>query len=688
MSAKSKSELQARIDDVFLKVTSSTGEADLVNVAKVFWPLLDNRVSIVDLAGVYTMSVSGAESQILDLITFADFFHGIARVKFSSGANFSERLLDELGKAHEVKIRSDLPIFDEIMDKLVVKVLLKYDLPLRRAFSSFAGQSINIGGGMTWEEVVKLGVGMEISGFTSFAGAHSLIPNILSLHKCETLARDTMSRFPVLGAAASQNSALLYPQFQILLCFAATEALASRTKSLGSSKFATKRFDAENKPMEQVLSDLIRDLGIDRSVNKPIEGDMMLESLNSPSRSIPRGRSGDMGNTHAGSTLSVPGTVVLPSQNRPENQYTGTLSHSRHAQLMRMENLFEEIESKVLGMLDPGSDVLAMMSLPNDIVDAKSRLTSKPVVIGDAVPVPAICPEPVEQLLQASLAHHNLGSFEEALKFIEAARMQLEDLSLKAATTRKMRSTTGAADDEGEDKAGDDEGAVEAKVDQDAPIPDGETAAVTAEFEADDSDLPPRDDIPLDIDMYITLCKGNVYQSCGDDEQSLLHYLDGLDRAKAKEDKDWEIVCLNSIGMLAYYSLRYDVALLCFAAVAAYRSGAYGDESADTATAVNNEACCLFCMNQKGDARLRFEKAWSTMCKVLGHRAPRSVTSWKNLEKARRAHAAIKDTAATVAMRPDIDSLLTGGNIVINALAPAVEGGKKKGGGKKGKKKK
>ena len=76
------------------------------------------------------------------------------------------------------------------------------------------------------------------------------------------------------------------------------------------------------------------------------------------------------------------------------------------------------------------------------------------------------------------------------------------------------------------------------------------------------------------------------------------------------------------------------------------------------------------------------------MCKVLGHRAPRSVTSWKNLEKARRAHAAIKDTAATVAMRPDINNLLTGGNIVINALGPPVEGGKKKGGkkGKKGKK--
>jgi hypothetical protein len=595
MSAPTKAELAARIDEVFLKVTSSTGVADLVNVAKIFWPLLDNKVSIVDLAGVFTMSVNGSDTNALDLITFADFFNGIARVKYTSGANFTEKLLDDLSKAYTVKIRSDLPVFEKIMDKMVVKILLKYDLPLRRAFSGFAGQSINIGGGMTWEEVVKLGVGMEVSGFTSMAGSYSLIPNILSLHKCETLARDVLSRFPVLCSSLSQNSSLLYPQFQLLLCFTAVESLAARAKSLGNlnSKFATKKFDPENKPLDQVLGDLIRDLGIDRSANKPMEGDMMLDSLNSPSRSLPQGRGGGDQGSRAGSTISIPGTVVLPSQQRPENLYTGTLSHSRHAQLMRMENLFEEIESKVLGMLDPGSDVLAMITLPNDdTVDVRSRLSSKPVVIGDAVPVPAICPEPVEQLLQASLAHHNLGSFEEALKFIEAARMQLEDLSLRAADSRAdfgSLSAAGEGEGEGENKDGENDGGAEKPAAEEGAAADMDNAdAGSVSVENN------RDDIPLDLDMYITLCKGNVYQSCGDDEQSLLHYLDGLDRAKAKGDKDWEIVCLNSIGMLAYYSLRYDVALLCFAAVAAYRTGAYGDESADTATAVNNEACCMY----------------------------------------------------------------------------------------------
>jgi hypothetical protein len=43
------------------------------------------------------------------------------------------------------------------------------------------------------------------------------------------------------------------------------------------------------------------------------------------------------------------------------------------------------------------------------VLETKVRLPSKPVVIGDALPVPAQCPDSVEQLLEASLAHHNLG---------------------------------------------------------------------------------------------------------------------------------------------------------------------------------------------------------------------------------------------------------------------------------------
>ena len=62
-----------------------------------------------------------------------------------------------------------------------MRVLLKFDMPLRRAFSNFAGRDITVGGGLTWDEVKRLNIGMEIEGFTSFAGAHSLIPSSLSM---------------------------------------------------------------------------------------------------------------------------------------------------------------------------------------------------------------------------------------------------------------------------------------------------------------------------------------------------------------------------------------------------------------------------------------------------------------------------------------------------------------------------
>lgn len=76
--------------------------------------------------------------------------------------------------------------------------------------------------------------------------------------------------------------------------------------------------------------------------------------------------------------------------------------------------------------------------------ETKVRLPSKPVVIGDALPVPAQCPDSVEQLLEASLAHHNLGSFEDSLKFLEAARIQLADIEARAAEAEGRARPTSA----------------------------------------------------------------------------------------------------------------------------------------------------------------------------------------------------------------------------------------------------
>ena len=76
------------------------------------------------------------------------------------------------------------------------------------------------------------------------------------------------------------------------------------------------------------------------------------------------------------------------------------------------------------------------------------------------------------------------------------------------------------------------------------------------------------------------------------------------------------------------------------------------------------------------------------MCKILGHRAPRAIAVWKNLEKARRLGALGKAQSADISsLRPDADRLIIGGSFQINAMGPPVENKKKKGGKKGGKKK-
>ena len=173
-----------------------------------------------------------------------------------------------------------------------------------------------------------------------------------------------------------------------------------------------------------------------------------------------------------------------------------------------------------------------------------------------------------------------------------------------------------------------------------------------------------------------------------------MEYMAGWRRAKEVKDRDWEHIFVNSMGSLAYYSIRYDIALLCFHAVVQFRNAEYGQESADTATALNNEGCCLYGMVHRGEARLRFEKAWMVDCKVLGHRAPRTVLIWQNLDKARRSVVAADPKSQTeemkerVNMRSDADMLLIGGKFTIKAMAPPNGKSKKKGkgggGGKKG----
>lgn len=315
----------------------------------------------------------------------------------------------------------------------------------------------------------------------------------------------------------------------------------SKKEKISESGYAKKEVDIRNRPLVDSLLELFREIGISKQTEQ-IEvanpnlytidntNQVLMEMKNRMMRSSGGGgggrRGGGDGGGHEHNLFT--GTVIAPSSHKPQSLHSSSLQHSRQAMMLRMEYLFDEVETRVMEITPPESEVILMISTnpKDDVDDNKIKLSSKPVVIADALPVPSQCPDSVEQLLEASLAHHNLGSYEESLKFLEAARIQLKDIHQRYQEYEKIHG-----------------------------------------LQNPESKL-----MFLDLEMYIMLCKGNVYQSCGDDEQSLLNYMDGWSTAKTNQDKDWEIICLNSIGMLAYYNLRYDVALLCFHIVVHFRN--------------------------------------------------------------------------------------------------------------------
>lgn len=150
--------------------------------------------------------------------------------------------------------------------------------------------------------------------------------------------------------------------------------------------------------------------------------------------------------------------------------------------------------------------------------------------------------------MEAALAHHNLGSYEESLKYLETAKVQLYE-SERDKVLQKKR--------------------MERKKLLAASTEKSENSDSTANLKIEvlDSEI----SLPYDVNFYIFACKGNVYQSCGDDEQSLLQYLSAWESALSGQYHDWEMLFINSIGLLAYYNLHFELALRCFHKVSRYR---------------------------------------------------------------------------------------------------------------------
>jgi tetratricopeptide (TPR) repeat protein len=636
--------------------------------------MLDNSLSILDLAGLFTLACSGKDlSDTLEIAQFAEFLNGAGKVKYPVGGDFVERLLTELRDSKQMKISAADGYLGKIFEKNLIKMLLKYDFSLKRVFSTFAGKNIRLGAGLSWQEVKAKAIGMEIDGFISFAGSYGIAPNMCNTQQLTQFIRQHLDIYPLKATQSSLNSTIMYPQFQLLLCIFALNQYEAKQKAGGGGLLLNKgaaaveggakeRLEASRKLVQdtrlphEIVQEFFRDIGIDRDNLSPTKrggGVPKLPPIDHPNKlelKLQGLKLSDKENK-AGEAFGM--QLTLPSTSRPEDPYLSNLEHTRQAMLMRVNFLVDEIEvmaKEYFTSLSNANELQKYLSLTQyieDQFDPKSKYSSKPQVIGDAVGIPK-CPTQINQFLQAALAHHNLGNVDEALKFLEAAKVMVDDISKKL-----------------------------------LPNPDltmEEVRRLEKEY---------KDVSPVELHFFIILSKGNIYQTCGDDEQAIGHYLEGRTKAKDKKNKDWEIIFLNALGIMAYYNVQYQVSAICFKAVSLHRLKTNGEQSADTATTWNNEGCAFFNLNRKNDARMCFERSWNTLCQVLGHRSARVISVWKNLEKARRCHG-LKPSAAdlgeSVTRRPDAEQLLVGGVFTIKALPPPDNGKKKKKkkGGKKG----
>lgn len=160
--AKMIPKVKEKIEELFVTASGSLGSVDFKSVCKLFWVCLDNSVSIVDLSGLFAVTVPNGGAENLGPELFHEFFKALARVKYPTGIDYCEKLLEELKNAKSLRVSSELPSFATMMDKNVIKILLKFDLPIRKAYSNFCGQSVRVGGVLSWEEVRSLQIGMEV----------------------------------------------------------------------------------------------------------------------------------------------------------------------------------------------------------------------------------------------------------------------------------------------------------------------------------------------------------------------------------------------------------------------------------------------------------------------------------------------------------------------------------------------
>ena len=139
-----------------------------VDMVRLVWPMMTNSVTLVDVAGVWSIVVGDVGT--MDMMKLGDFLNALAKVRnpSSDGKKASSKLMDEILAALTKK---DLVMpppglnsaeFERSTSRQCLHELLKVDTLLKNAFAAFAGDTISMTGTVQWSEVQQMCLGMEV----------------------------------------------------------------------------------------------------------------------------------------------------------------------------------------------------------------------------------------------------------------------------------------------------------------------------------------------------------------------------------------------------------------------------------------------------------------------------------------------------------------------------------------------
>ena len=205
--------IKSVLNDIFVCCCGNEKTTPLSSILKLFWPILNNSLTLTELCGMHLAhNTDTYDSQLFEL-----YIRKLASIKYPVSKDSLRRFLDEFKTGRSLISLTETTIFSFINDKDVITSFIEFDPIWRHMFSAYCYKDSKAIEAIGWNEVKQQSLGLSMQQFISLAESHGMSPLILSRSECEDKFMEIFTLFPLLPPSDSFGTALLFPQFQLLL---------------------------------------------------------------------------------------------------------------------------------------------------------------------------------------------------------------------------------------------------------------------------------------------------------------------------------------------------------------------------------------------------------------------------------------------------------------------------------------